>query len=228
MINRLLTLCLVILCAASPTALAADGRTIYYNGKVFTSNPQRLWAEGVAVDGQLVIAVGTSNQVLALEQKGSKLVDLQGKTMIPGFNDAHVHPFDTTSFPQAVALNSALDFLPGPGPSLQEILALIKRAAAKQPAGTWLMASVGTNVIDDPNANRFTLQAAAPNHPVLLAAWFGHGTFLNTRAMEIIGISEQEADPFGGSYDRVPGSKVINGVVHEYAEHLIGVTLRAR
>jgi predicted amidohydrolase YtcJ len=218
--NRLLSLCLIILCAASPTARAA-GRTIYYNGKVFTSNTQHLWAEGVAVEGELIIAVGTSNQVLALEQKGTKLVDLQGKTMIPGFNDAHVHPFDTTSFPRAVILNSALDFLPGPGPTLQEVIELIKRAAAKEPAGTWLMGSVGTNIIDDPDANRFTLQAAAPNHPVLLAAWFGHGTFLNTRAMEVIGIGERDADPFGGLYDRVPGSKVINGVAHEYAEHQI-------
>jgi len=220
-LNRLLTLCIVVLCSATTSAFAAHSRTIYYNGKVFTSNPQHLWAEGVVVEGQLITGVGTSSQVLALRKGDSKLVDLKGRTMIPGFNDAHVHPFDTTSFPRAVTLNSALEFLPLPGPSLQEILELIKRGAAQHPPGTWLMASVGTNVTDDPNANRFTLQEAAPNHPVLLATWFGHGTFLNTTAMQVIGIGEEEADPFGGSYERVPGSNVINGVVHEYAEHLI-------
>lgn len=206
---------------ASADSLAGHDRTIYYNGKVFTSDEHRLWAEGVVVEGRFIVAVGTTTQVMLLKEKDSKLVDLQGKTMIPGFNDAHVHPFDTTSFPRSVRLNSAADFIPNPGPSLQDVLKLVEKGAAESPPGTWLFASVGTNVVEDLNANRFTLDAVAPDHPVLLAAWYGHGTFLNTKAMQAIGIGEEEPDPFGGFYDRVPSSKVVNGVAHEYAEHLI-------
>lgn len=84
---------------ASALALAGQDRTIFYNGKVFTANERHLWAEGVVVEGRLVIAVGTNQQVLALRDKRTKLVDLGRRTLIPGFNDAHVHPFDTTSFP---------------------------------------------------------------------------------------------------------------------------------
>lgn len=204
---------------ASAVALAGDDRTIFYNGKVFTANDRHLWAEGVVVEGRLVRAVGTNQQVLAWRGRGTKLVDLGRRTLVPGFNDAHVHPFDTTSFPRAVQLNLATDFLPNAGPSLQEILALVRRGVAEQPPGTWLMASIGTNVVEDAQTTRFTLDEIAPDHPVLLAAWYGHGTFINTRAMQTAGIGEEEADPFGGFYERVPGSRVITGVLHEYAEH---------
>jgi len=207
--------------ATSSIAVAHSDRTIYYNGKIFTGNPRNLWAEGVVVDGSLIGAVGTTQQVLALKRKGTILVDLLGQTMVPGFNDAHVHPFDTTSFPRAVHLNSAAEFVPGPGPSLEEIVSLVKQGAATHPPGTWLMASVGSQFIENPAANRFAFQDVSPDHPVLLASWFGHGTYLNTKAMQVIGIGEQEPDPFGGFYERLPGSRVLTGIAHEYAEHLI-------
>jgi len=220
-LRRLSVAVVMTWCCAFTSAFAGHERTLYYNGKVFTSNPKQLWAKGVAVQGKVILAVGTTGEVLAFREADSKLVDLQGRTMIPGFNDAHVHPFDTTSFPRAVQLNSATDFIPGPGPTLQEVISLIKQGAATTPPGTWLMASIGSNIVEDPEANRFALQDAAPAHPVLLAAWYGHGTYLNTKAMETIGIGEEELDPFGGFYERVPGTRVITGVAHEYAEHLI-------
>jgi len=220
-LKHLATLAIVAFSLAPAGALAGPGRTIYYNGKVFTSNPDHLWAEGVVVEGAVIIAVATTDQVLDYRNEDSTLVDLKGKTMIPGFNDAHVHPFDATSFPRAIHLNSAASFVPGPGPTLQEVIDLVRRGAAETPPGTWLVVSIGTNVVEDANANRFALQNAAPDHPVLLAAWYGHGTILNTKAMQVIGIGEEEPDPFGGFYDRLPNSSVITGVVHEYAEHRI-------
>src|SRR5262245_40302223 len=102
--------------AASQVA-ASNFRTIYYNGNVFTSNERHLWAEGVVVDESVIVAVGTTQQVLAFTAPGATLVDLKGATMIPGFNDAHVHPFDGTLFPRAAVLNAATDFLPNAGPS---------------------------------------------------------------------------------------------------------------
>ena len=219
--KRLLLSAAAAACLLATSALAGPGRTIYYNGKVFTSNDRQPWAQGVVVEGPSILAVGTSAQVRAFEDRDASLVDLHGMTMIPGFNDAHVHPFDTTSFPRAVKLNNAADFVPGAGPTLQDVVALVKAAAAKHPPGTWLMASIGSAVVEDPAATRVALQAAAPDHPVLLASWYGHGTLLNTRAMQVLGISETEPDPFGGTYERFPNSNVITGMAHEYAENLI-------
>lgn len=207
---------------AFATASASDGKTIYYNGKVFTSDTRHLWAEGLVVEGERIVAVGTTREVLAFNRENdSKLVDLQQHTLIPGFNDAHVHPFDNTSFPHAVQLNSAAEFIPGPGPSLDDVVALIRAAAEKDPSDTWFFVSIGTNVVENPAANRRALDAVSGNHPVLLAAWYGHGTYLNTAALRRIGIGEEEPDPFGGFYERFPGTNTVNGVAHEYAEHQI-------
>ncbi|HEX7184322.1 MAG TPA: amidohydrolase [Thermoanaerobaculia bacterium] len=189
---------------------------ILYNGKVFTSDPDSLWAQAVAVEGKKIQAVGVNAAVLGLAGPETRLLDLAGRTVIPGLNDAHVHAL----IPQGVLLNSP-DFLPGPGPSVQEVLDLIADAANTYPAGTWLFAIVGTNFSEDPQANRFTLDQVSPHHPVKLELWTGHGMYFNTKGLQVLDVAENAADPFGGFYERMPGTDVLSGVVHEYAEHLI-------
>ncbi|MDB5213988.1 MAG: Exoenzyme regulatory protein AepA precursor [Myxococcaceae bacterium] len=196
------------LLGASPPA-----RTILHHGNVFTAAPDHAWAEAIAIEGDHIVAVGSNASVLAYQRPGTKVIDLGGRTVIPGLNDAHVH----VVVPEGQALNT-LDFRPGPGPTLGEMEGLISSAAAAAPAGTWLLGFVGTNVFDDASADRFALDTVSPDHPVALFAWTGHGTWLNTAAMTALGIAEQEPDPFGGHYDRVAGSAVLTGKAHEYAE----------
>lgn len=215
-----LVLLLSLLClggtAAADDSLAESADVILHHGKVFTSDPGNLWAEAVAVKGNHILAVGGNASVLALAGPGTRLFDLAGRTVIPGLNDAHVHGL----VPQGVQLN-APTFLPGPGPSVDEVLGLIAAGAAAHPPGTWLFAVVGTSFSEDPRAHRFTLDQVAPNHPVKLEIWTGHGMYLNTRGLQDLNIAETEPDPFGGFYERFPGTSVVNGVVHEYAEHQI-------
>ncbi len=219
-LRRLCSLVVVLLFSSISIALANNNRTIYHNGKVFTADSNNPWAEGVVTQGRFIIAVGSDEDVMEHYTPGTTLVDLQGKTMIPGLNDAHVHPSDNTSFPRAALLNTPA-FVPGPGPTFNDVLNLIQAAAATQPAGKWLFVFIGENVVNDPNANRFNLDTVSPNHPVLLSAWYGHGTFFNTKAMTLLGIGEQEPDPVGGFYQRMPNSNIVKGVAHEYAEHKI-------
>lgn len=212
---------LAVSLSVSTGAFAQHQRTIFFNGKVFTANPNQLWAKGLVMEGKVITVVGSTEEVLRAAESDSTLIDLKGLPLIPGFNDAHVHPFDSTSFPRAVALNSASDFVPGPGPTLDEVIQLVRRGAAEAPPGTWLFVNIGAAIIENPAANRFALDAASPDHPVLLASWFGHGTYFNTRGMHAIGLAEDEPDPFGGFYERLPGTRIVNGVAHEYAEHRI-------
>ncbi|HEX4382619.1 MAG TPA: amidohydrolase family protein [Myxococcales bacterium] len=210
-----------VLSSFSLAALPDRQRTIYYNGKIFTADARTPWVEGLAVQGDQIISTGENREVLGVAETGATLVDLHGQTVIPGLNDAHVHPYDITSFPRAAHLNAAADFIPNPGPNQQDVLALVRQGVANNPKGTWLFVIVGTAIVEDPTVDRFILDTIAPDHPVMLEAWYGHGTYLNTKAIQTIGLSETEPDPFGGFYARVPGSNRINGVVHEYAEHLI-------
>ncbi len=112
---------------------------VLFNGKVFTSDPDGLWAEAVAVRGDRIVAVGSDAQVLHLARRGTRRIDLGGRTVIPGLNDAHVHAL----VPQGVQVNVP-SFIPGPGPSVAEVRDLIAAAAAAQPPGTWLFGTVGT------------------------------------------------------------------------------------
>ncbi len=70
----------------------------------------------------------------------------------------------------------------------------------------------------DATTNRFALDRIAPNHPVLIRAYYGHGYVLNSKAMPLLQIREKEPDPLGGYFERAAGSKRINGRFGEYAE----------
>ena len=188
---------------------------ILHNAKIFTSDPGRLWAQAVAIEGNTIQAVGSDAEVLALAGPGTEVRDLGGRTVIPGLNDAHVHAL----VPQGVQLNIP-SFVPGPGPTVQEVLDLIAGAAQIFPEGTWLFATVGTAFSEDPLAHRFTLDQAASGHPVKLELWTGHGMYFNSLGLATLDITEDVSDPFGGFYERFPDG-TLNGVVHEYAEHLV-------
>ncbi len=196
-------------------ASADDPDLILHNAKVFTSDPAGLWAEAVAIEGKTIEAVGSNAEVLALAGPGTEIRDLGGRTVIPGLNDAHVHAL----VPQGVQLNIP-SFVPGPGPTVQEVLNLVAGAAQIFPEGTWLFVTVGTAFSEDPLAHRLTLDQAAPDHPVKLELWTGHGMYFNSRGLETLEIAEDVADPFGGFYERFPDGS-LSGVVHEYAEHLV-------
>jgi hypothetical protein len=169
-------------CALALGSLAScDSRSspdlILHNAKVFTASPDRLWAEAVAVSGERVVGVGSAQQVLATAGADTRTVDAGGRVIVPGFNDAHWHP-------GFVFIDSEdLGFGPPPAdPTLDEVLDSVRAAVARTPAGTWVWAPVGGTVFSDPRTGRAVLDDAAPDHPVMLSGWGGHGRVLNTAA----------------------------------------------
>jgi predicted amidohydrolase YtcJ len=201
----------------STVAAATPSRTILYNGKVLTPNAQTPFAQAIAVTDDKVQATGTTQAMLALAKPGTKLIDLHGKTVIPGLNDAHVHILN----PAGTYLNRPPFGSPPPDPTLDEVKALISNGVSTHPPGTWLVVLVGTTIAESEGVNRTVLDAISPHHPVKLEVWTGHGTYINTKAMQTLGISPTEPDPMGGHYERFPGTNTITGEAHEYAEHQI-------
>lgn len=187
-------------------------RTLLHGGQIFTGDPAAPWAEAILLEGDRIIAVGGDAALDRAAPRATR-IDLGGRLVVPGINDAHVH----VVVPEGDYLN-APDFIPGPGPTLAEVQSLVAAGAAHTPAGTWLFAFIGSAVFDDPGATRFALDAVALGHPVALFAWTGHGIWLDTAGLDALRISTTEPDPFGGHYRRFPGSNAITGEVHEYAE----------
>jgi predicted amidohydrolase YtcJ len=191
---------------------------VLLGGKVFTADSLRPWAEAVAIRGNRVVAVGSSAEIGRFAVDSTRRIQLGGRTVIPGFNDAHAHlgaPLPGVGF------RTSDD--PVPDPSLSLVLDSLSALVARVPAGTWLRTSVDATILDDPRARRAALDSVAPRHPVWLGANTGHGMIVNSAGLRALGIPDDPPDPIGGFYERegAPypgrGRGPITGLLHEYA-----------
>ena len=202
---------------------------IVYNALVYRG--QGAWAQGFATNGQVFSAVGTSEQMLALANKypNAELIDGEGRLIVPGFNDVHVHAFPLNMF--GIPINDPSEWIPGPGPDKQELLSMLAEASSKVPPGTWLWAFVGDAILDDAlhgsnsPITRWDIDAVTPDHPVVVMGWGGHGLLVDSQVMAKIGLDETDPDPWAGWYGRTNG--VNDGWCWEYAEYQAIADIRA-
>ena len=193
-------------------ASASGPDTILVNGKVFTANPAQPWAQAIAIRGDRVIAVGDTAAITALAGDGTRRIDLAGRTVIPGLNDAHVH----------VALGTSEHRIDGPTePTSEQIAAALAAADQEAAPGVPLAAQIGGRVWDDPSIDRAWLDARVPGRAVTLQAYTGHGGIFNSRALADAGIDESIGDPEGGRFVRDASGK-LNGRIEENALILAG------
>jgi predicted amidohydrolase YtcJ len=203
---------------------------ILYNGKIFTSNVSQPFVEAVAIKDFYIIGVGTTDQMMGFKGINTQLFDLGGRTVIPGINDAHVHllPYNV---PGSVLLNDPATFVPGPGPSVAEVVQLIQTAHNTYPIEVPFFVVVGEGFIDDPEEVTFTrlnLDAIAPMRPILIHGVAGHYLTVSSATLFAAGISDTEPDPFGGYYERFEGTNIINGRLQEYAIYDLVKRLRSQ
>lgn len=209
-------LAVVVLCvvASAHVGRAQPPSTIaIINARVFTGVDAQPWAEAVAVRGERIVAVGTSQEIREAAGTSARVIDAAGRLVIPGINDAHTHP---GTYPDGVRLE-------GPpamqeDPPLGEVLTRLKAAVGRAPRGGWIFGEVGPAALDDPGATRFALDKIAPDRRVMLTSWTGHGTLLNTAALRHMSVTDTQPDPPGGFFKRMPDGTV-SGIAHEYAEY---------
>lgn len=206
------------LLAGCTTALAAQGTQraaptlVLLGGKVFTADPDHLWAEAIAIRGERILAVGRTAEVARLAVPATRRIDLAGRVVVPGFNDAHAHVGADIEFGVAFATGGQ-----GDDPPWDEVLDSLRTLVRRAPAGTWLHTKVGSRIVEDPAAERAALDRIAPDHPVLLWAWTGHDMLLSTGALRALGIAEDVRDPLGGSFQRDTAGW-LTGWLRDYAE----------
>lgn len=207
-------LAVYLLGGLSPLVWGQAPDLILTHGKIFTADSSRPYAEAVAIRGGRIQAVGTTVAISKLAGASTRKMDLQGRTVIPGINDAHDHMGHGAVGGRFIAFNAPV--LPGPSlPQLLDSLAVVVRGV---PAGTVIRGHMGLLLIEDSAARRAALDRVAPHHPVILQAPWGHGTLVNTKAMQLLRISETEADPVGGHFERLAGTDTVSGLLQEYAE----------
>ena len=198
-----------IMLVSAAFAQRPDPDLILFKGRIFTSNVSRPYVEAVAIRGERILAVGTSKEIVSLAGKETKRIDLAGRTVIPGINDAHLH---LGVGPESYDLP-----LQGDNPKWQEVKDAIALAVTKAPKGTWIIGSFNTNVLENPQATRTALDELAPDHPVLLTLWGGHASLLNSLALKKLGVREDQPNPEGGRYARNQTDGRLTGMAFEFA-----------
>ena len=188
-------------------ALSAQPSLILTNAKVF-DNPN---AQAIAITGNTITAVGSSAELQALATAETRVVDVQGRLIIPGINDAHTHPgLHTASFGATSNIEATWD----------EVAAAIAAATDETPADVWITATVGPAVINDKAITRQTLDKLAPNRKVFVNAFTGHGAVLSSAALAALKIDSTIRNPPGGTFERDAQGN-LTGRVSEYAHYLV-------
>ena len=212
---------IVVMVAVMVTSCASSSATpdtVLLNGKIFTSNSEQPWAQAIAIKGERIIAVGDTATIVEMAGAATRRIDLNGRTAVPGFNDAHAHV--EPSLPMH-------DVELSQDPTTEEVAAALKTALASASAGVPIRIQVGARVWDDAAVDRAWLDGFAKDHPVLLSSWTGHGEIANSAALAAAGVDDASSDPEGGRLLR-DGRGRLNGRAEEYADLLITRRLNAK
>ena len=170
--------------------------TIFYNGKIYTMEKGWDMQSAVAVQDGIIQRVGSDEEVLALKTEGTKCVDLQGKTMLPGFTDSHMHLLSYGYSLEKVNFYSAR--------SVDDLVSLAKDFLAKRPYLTWLQGR-GWNQeywTEGRFPTRHDLDRISTEIPMSFTRACGHIIVCNSKALEVMGVTKDTPDPFGGQIDR--------------------------
>jgi len=186
------------------------------NAHVITGDSGTPRAEAVAIQDNRIWMVGTNQEVASAKSRSTEVIDCQGKTLIPGFNDAHCHLF---SFVRKLL---SLDFSPANVRSIQDILEIIRRKVQYTPEGNWIS---GTDynefyLKEHRHPTRDDLDKVSPRHPVILIHRSMHACVLNSVAMQQVGITNETEEPEGGIIDRDLETGEPNGILFEMLEYV--------
>src|SRR6266478_3734014 len=184
---------------------------ILHNAHMVTMNAADPVAEAVAISRGRFFAVGKNADVMNLAAPGVRKMDLGGKTVLPGFIDAHSHP--------AMAGVMHLRMVDCDLRSISAIQAALRERATKTPAGEWVLGFQydDTKTEDARPLSIADLDAAVPDHPVHIEHRGGHTVYANSLAFRKAGIDEKTADPPGGKIDHDPTTGKPTGRVAESA-----------
>jgi predicted amidohydrolase YtcJ len=192
------------------TAVGCGGATapdmVVINAKVFTSNAAQPWAQALAIRGDRIVAVGDTAAISALAGSSTRRLDAGGRTIVPGFNDAHTH----------IAIAPPSDRLTTPfDPSMEQIGSALREQIKTTTKGRLIQGDFGQAAWGQPSFTRAWLDAIAPEHPVWLNAFTGHGALLNSAALALIDFTDATPDPEGGRIGRDERGR-LNGRLEEY------------
>ena len=209
-------LIVILLLILSVTACESPGADIVFTGgSIYRVTDTEPWATAVAVTGKKISYVGNDEGARAFIGPGTQVIELHGKMMLPGFQDAHVHPVDSgMTFSQCAVFDL---------PKLEELLAAIRDCVEKRPDADWIVGAGWYVSTFAPSGlpHKSLLDEISPDIPITLLSNGAHSVWANSAAIERAGITAETKDPDGGQIDRDPETGEPSGSFQESAMPLI-------
>jgi predicted amidohydrolase YtcJ len=179
------------------------------NAHIITLDESHPSAAALAVSGGKITCVGSNEEIKPFISAGTKVIDCSGQTVVPGFNDAHLHLFSL------VRKLLSIDLSPPAVKSIADIKEAVRKKAAVTPPGTWLS---GTDynefyLVEKRCPTRWDLDAAAPDHPVVISHRSLHACVLNSLALALAGITAETPEPPGARIERDLSTGEPNGIL---------------
>ena len=213
-----LSLVLLAGCSVSPVSTDLPRvDTVFVNGNILTMESAQPEARVLVVKDGRIVAVG--GDALARQYRARKVIDLAGRTLLPGFNDTHIHIDDNAR--RYIDLSEVA--------SIKELQSLVRNKARELGTGEWV---TGYGWSEDAlsearKPNRSDLDAVAPNNPVVLTRAGAHSAVANSLALSLAGFSADSPDPQNGGLERTLDGE-LSGIIRERQDILLALVPPAR
>lgn len=213
---------LAFLCACSgesdlPDSVSPAADTVFVNGAVYTVDADRSWAEAVAISGDTIVFVGANEGAKKHIGVATKVVDLGGQMMLPGFQDSHIHILIGLMGEEECSLLGI--------ESAAEVAEQLRRCTELDGIGDnhWIIGGGwGDWLWPEANPQKGILDILFPDRPVYLESSFGHAVWVNSKALLLSGIDDATENPHAGIIERDPETGEASGTLRESAMLLVG------
>ena len=214
-VSNALSSLIAVCSAALGTVNAKPADIVFINGNIYTANDRQPRAEAIAVKDGRIVFVGSSADVKPFREAATRVVDLAGKTVVPGLTDSHCHIFGIG----ARELNLNLEGTD----TLEAFLARVKERAAGAEPGKWVTGRgwIETFWIPPQFPTRTDLDTIAPHNPVYLTRADGHAAIANSAALRLAGIDKNTPNPFGGEILKDKQTGELTGILLDNAGDLV-------
>jgi predicted amidohydrolase YtcJ len=206
---------LSLLAPAVAYAQPAVADLIFRNARVYTANDKQPRAQAVGIKGNKILFVGSENDAKKFMASNTRVVDLKGATIFPGFTDAHLHLSGIGEREMTLNLEGTR--------SLEDFLAKVKARVDQTRAGQWVTGRGWIETFWKPPVfpTRQDLDRIAPNNPVVLTRVDGHASIANSAALRLAGITRNTQPPAGGAINK-DGDGEPTGMLIDRAQGLVG------
>src|ERR1043166_5940502 len=204
---------LLLIWVPVPQPAAAD--IVFRNGNVYTANDKAPRAQAIAVKGDRIVFVGSNEAAQKFVGANTRVVDLKGNTVLPGFTDSHQHLSGVGQREMTLNLEGTS--------SLDDLLAKLKARVDQAKPGEWVTGRgwIETHWQPPVFPTRWDLDKVSSNNPVILGRADGDGAVANSAALKLAGVDKNTPNPFGGEISKDKKSGEPNGMLLDHAQELV-------